>query len=50
MMEGFDRDWVDAGNNHEAYYANLPAGKYRFKVRITNNNQSIVHFLIYNAT
>ncbi len=42
MMEGFDRDWVDAGNNHEAYYANLPAGKYRFHVRITNNNQSIV--------
>ena len=42
MMEGFDRDWVDAGNNHEAYYANLPAGKYRFKVRITNNNKSIV--------
>ena len=42
MMEGFDRDWVDAGNNHEAHYANLPAGKYRFRVRITNNNQSIV--------
>ncbi len=42
MMEGFDRNWVDAGNNHEAYYANLPAGKYRFRVRITNNNQSIV--------
>jgi len=42
MMEGFDRDWVDAGNNHEAYYANLPAGKYNFKVRITNNNRSIV--------
>ena len=41
-MEGFDRDWVDAGNNHEAYYANLPAGKYTFKVRITNNNRSIV--------
>ena len=42
MMEGFDRDWVDAGDNHEAYYANLPAGKYHFKVRITNNSQSIV--------
>ena len=42
MMEGFDRDWVDAGNNHDAYYANLPAGRYRFRVRITNNNQSIV--------
>ena len=41
MMDGFDRDWVDAGNNHEAYYSNLPAGKYRFRVRITNNNQSI---------
>ena len=42
MMEGFDHDWVDAGNNHEAYYSNLPAGKYQFRVRITNNNQSIV--------
>ena len=42
MMDGFDRNWVDAGNNHEAYYANLPAGNYRFRVRITNNSQSIV--------
>ena len=42
MMEGFDRDWVDAGNDHDAYYSNMPAGRYRFRVRITNNNQSIV--------
>ena len=42
MMEGFDNYWIDAGNQHEAYYANLPAGWYRFKVRITNNNRSIV--------
>ncbi len=42
MMEGFDRSWVDAGNNHEAYYSNLPAGCYTFKVRITNNNRSII--------
>ena len=42
MLDGFDRDWVDAGNKHEAYYANVPAGKYQFRVRITNNNQSIV--------
>ncbi|MBR3386742.1 MAG: response regulator [Bacteroidales bacterium] len=42
MMEGYDPDWVDAGNNHEAYYSNLPDGKYKFRVRITNNNQSIV--------
>ena len=41
-MEGFDRYWIDAGNGHEAYYANLPAGRYQFRVRITNNNRSIV--------
>lgn len=41
-MEGFDKYWIDAHNNREAYYANLPAGKYRFKVKITNNDQSIV--------
>ena len=41
-MDGFDRYWIDAGNNHEAYYANLPAGSYKFRVRITNNNRSIV--------
>ena len=32
-MEGFDIDWVDAGSAHEAYYANLPAGRYTFRVR-----------------
>ena len=42
MMEGYDPDWVDAGNDHDAYYSNLPAGDYKFRVRITNNNQSIV--------
>lgn len=41
MMDGFDSFWVDAGNNHEAYYANLPPGNYTFRVRITNNNKSI---------
>lgn len=42
MMEGFDKLWIDARNNREAYYSNLPAGKYTFKVRITNNDESIV--------
>ena len=41
MMEGFDRDWVLAGTSHEAYYANLPAGRYRFRVRISNGSHSI---------
>ncbi len=42
MLEGFDNYWVDANNNREAYYANLPAGRYVFSVRITDNDQSIL--------
>ncbi|MCD7978828.1 MAG: response regulator [Tannerellaceae bacterium] len=41
-MEGFDKYWVDARNNREAYYANLPAGKYTFHVKITNSSNSMV--------
>jgi len=40
-LDGFDEYWVDAGFSNEAYYANVPAGRYQFKVRISNNNQSI---------
>lgn len=40
-MEGYDPVWVDAAYNNEAYYSNLPAGRYTFKVRITNNSRSI---------
>lgn len=42
QMEGFDKFWIDAHNNREAYYANLPAGCYTFKVKITNNDKSII--------
>lgn len=35
-MDGFDKYWVDANSSHEAYYANLPAGHYTFRVRATN--------------
>lgn len=42
MLEGFDRYWIDANNNREAYYANLPAGCYTFKVRIMDNDRNIV--------
>jgi signal transduction histidine kinase/CheY-like chemotaxis protein/ligand-binding sensor domain-containing protein len=31
-LEGFDADWVEAGNRRAAYYTNLPAGAYRFRV------------------
>jgi len=31
-MEGFDPDWTDAGQRRVAYYTNVPAGNYRFRV------------------
>ena len=36
-MDGFDRDWIDAGNTHSASYANLPSGHYTFRVRTTDS-------------
>ena len=42
MLDGFDDHWIEANNNREAYYSNVPAGKYHFKVRVTNNDQSVV--------
>ena len=42
IMEGFDKIWLEAQNNREAYYSNLPPGEYTFRVRITNNDKSIV--------
>ncbi len=41
-LEGFDTYWIHARNNREAYYSNLPAGKYTFRVKITNTDNSIV--------
>jgi signal transduction histidine kinase len=37
-LEGFDRDWVDAGNRRTAYYTNVPHGHYRFHVMARNND------------
>jgi len=31
-LEGFDRDWVEAGTRRTAYYTNLPPGSYTFHV------------------
>ncbi len=41
-MEGFDDYWKETNSAHEAFYTKLPAGKYTFRVRITDNNRSIV--------
>ena len=37
-LEGFDSDWIDAGNRRSAYYSHLPPGHYTFKVMATNND------------
>lgn len=38
MLDGFDRDWIQAGSNRQAVYTNLSGGEYVFKVRGTNND------------
>ena len=33
MLEGFDKDWIQAGGRRIAYYTNIPHGEYRFRVQ-----------------
>jgi PAS domain S-box-containing protein len=37
-LEGFDKDWVDAGTRRIAYYTNIPPGDYSFRVMVCNND------------
>jgi signal transduction histidine kinase len=37
-LEGFDRNWIDAGTRRAAYYTNIPPGRYRFRVSARNND------------
>jgi len=37
-LEGRDRDWQDVGNRRQAFYSDLPPGKYRFRVTAANNS------------
>ena len=41
-LEGFDGHWIEAHNNREAYYSNIPGGRYTFKVRVTNRDKSVI--------
>ncbi len=37
-LEGFDPDWIEAGNRRVGYYTNVPAGEYRFRVMAANED------------
>ena len=37
-LEGYDRDWQDAGNRRQAFYNNLSPRHYRFRVKASNNS------------
>jgi signal transduction histidine kinase len=36
MLEGFDKQWTQAGSRRNAYYTNLPPRHYRFRVQAAN--------------
>lgn len=38
MMEGFDDDWIYAGNKRRVTYTNLSPGEYIFRVKASNND------------
>ena len=37
-LEGFDKDWVQAGNRRFATYTNVPGGQYVFRVKASNSD------------
>jgi PAS domain S-box-containing protein len=37
-LEGWDRDWQDAGTRRQAFYSNLPPRNYTFHVKACNNS------------
>jgi ligand-binding sensor domain-containing protein/signal transduction histidine kinase len=37
-LDGFDEEWVEAGNRRSAHYTNLSPGEYRFRVRAANSD------------
>lgn len=36
-LEGYDKDWVDAGTRREAFYTSLSPGRYTFRVMACND-------------
>lgn len=39
-LDGFDRDWIDASKRRQAFYTNLPPGRYRFRVAAVSGGLS----------
>jgi signal transduction histidine kinase len=37
-LEGRDKTWEDAGSRRQAFYTDLPPGRYQFRVIASNNN------------
>jgi signal transduction histidine kinase/ligand-binding sensor domain-containing protein/CheY-like chemotaxis protein/HPt (histidine-containing phosphotransfer) domain-containing protein len=37
-LDGFDKDWVDAGSRRTAYYTRVPPGSYTFRVIASNDD------------
>ena len=37
-LEGYDKDWVEAGARRVAFYTRVPGGRYRFHVLAANND------------
>jgi signal transduction histidine kinase/ligand-binding sensor domain-containing protein len=38
ILEGFDQDWVEVGTRRTAYFTNIPAGEYTFRVAARNED------------
>jgi len=38
QLEGYDKEWQNAGTRRQAFYTNLPPGHYRFHVIAANND------------
>jgi signal transduction histidine kinase/ligand-binding sensor domain-containing protein len=38
MLEGLDRNWIEAGARRSAYYTNIKPGRYTFRVQAANND------------
>jgi ligand-binding sensor domain-containing protein/signal transduction histidine kinase len=38
QLEGFDKNWTEAGTRRTAYYTNIPPGHYTFRVQAANND------------